>query len=111
MPGQPSRVPCCPRRRACPGVSPRRGQRRTGAPGYWCNPTGLRPGWHDHLLRPAAPCSGGDRRGGCAGGLTFAVTVCGRALTVALPAVELALEPGGQGALGGQVILQAQDVI
>ena len=55
--------------------------------------------------------SGGDRRGGCAGGLTFAVTVGGRALAVALPAVELALEAGGAGALGGQVVLQAQDVI
>src|SRR5690348_18447152 len=60
---------------------------------------------------PSGTVLRGDRRGGCAGGLTFAVTVCGRALTVAVPAVELALEAGGQGALGGQVILQAKKVI
>jgi hypothetical protein len=57
----------------------------------------------------AAPCSGSGRRGACAGGLTFAVTLAGRVL--ALLAVKLALQAGGAGALGCQVILQARDII
>jgi len=39
------------------------------------------------------------------------VTFCGAVLARALLVAELTLEAGGAGALGGQVILQAHDVI
>src|SRR5438132_319752 len=80
-----------PAPRACPGFRPGAGSAAPGArvlvqPHRACAPAGMITS-----SAQAAPCSGGDRRGGCAGGLTFAATVCGRALVMALLAVELAL--------------------
>jgi hypothetical protein len=39
----------------------------------------------------------------------FVGAFCGRPLAIVLLAAELALQAGGQGALGGQVLLQARD--
>src|SRR5207249_5443527 len=44
-------------------------------------------------------------------GLPCFAAVVGRPLAMTLPAAELALEAGCAGALGGQVILQAEDVV
>ena len=91
-----------------PRVRPGAGSAAPRAPGYLRNPAGPAPWQAGPPHRPQqcrAPAAIG------AGGLTFPVTVRGRALVMAGLAVELALEAGGAGALGGQVILQAQDVI
>jgi hypothetical protein len=41
----------------------------------------------------------------------FFVMLAGRCLTVSPLVAESALQAGGEGALGGQVVLQAQDVV
>ena len=84
-------------------VAPRPGARLLVQPHRACA-----PGRHDHLLRPNG--TGLRRRswGGCAVCLTFAVILYGRALVTAGLAVKLALEAGREGALGGQVVLQAR---
>jgi hypothetical protein len=59
----------------------------------------------------AVPYASSGRHGAGAGGLTFAGSLCGRSLATTLLAVKLALQAGGEGTLGRQVILQARDVI